>query len=321
MSFLMRLQTLIFIILIFSVFALTQSTQIDAKNYSNSEESKQIYEPIVEVLNLAQNGTLATPYIVNLTKDFLLIQRIIWHLHFSTNTIDFDKFGDETALTNGVNLIYNEISLLDNVNLTANSDFAHESYDLTIFSDGKNPKGNMLTSRLTFTKFTTNGLYINNERALQFYIQDDLSSMTSVSNFNVTVQGLKRVNNNLIESIDKFYPNVINPIFINDLYVGVDYQVRINTTSGRTDKWINFTSTSDNIKIDVFLKDLDDTDLILFIYLYEENKYLDQISTPIQTQSLDFLGAIFRFLPYAGILIILVVFVGMILGESRRRFL
>lgn len=310
-------------ILIFTIFLLSvlgQISQISGESSTITQDEKRIYEPVVEVLDLAQNGTLATPYIVNLTKSFLFVQRMIWHLHFATNTIDFNNFGDEGALANGINVLYNGISLLDNVNITSNGHFAHESYDLTIFSDGKNPKGNMLTSRLTFTRFSPSGLYINNERALQFYIQDDMTGLTSISQINVTIQGLKRVNNDLIEPIDLFYPNVINPIVITDLYIGIDYQVRVNTSSGRTDKWVNFTATSDNIRIDLYLKDLDDDDQILFIYLYEEGKYLDQISTPIQTQSLDFLGAIFKFIPYAGVLIILIIFISLILGESKRRF-
>jgi len=311
------------IILSFSIISLSANTSLLESVTAKNQDNKTIYEPVVEVLDLAQNGTLATPYIVNLTEDFLLVQRIIWHLHFATNTIDFDKFGDDTALTNGINLLYNGISLLNNVNITSNSHFAHESFDIQILSDDKNPKNNMLSSRLTFTKFVTDGLYINNKRSLQFYIQDDMTSgtLTSISKFNVTVMGLKRINNDLIAPMDLFYPNVINPIIINDLYIGVEYQVRVNTSTGRTDKWINFTAISDTINIKLFLRDLDDKDQIIFIYLYEEGKYLDVISVPIQSQSLDFLGSVFKFIPYAGVLFILVIFVAMILGESKRRFL
>lgn len=314
---------IILTILSFSFLVISTNSGLNSVSGSNSSEGKVIYEPVVEVLDLAQNGTLLAPYIVNLTEDFLIVQRLIWHLHFTTNTIDFDNFGDDTPLTNGINVLYNGISLLGNVNITANSHFAHDSYDLTILSDDKNPKDNMLISRLSFSKFTDEGLYINNARQLQFYIQDDMTSgtLTSISMFNVTVQGFKRINNDFIKPFDLYYPNVINPIIINDLYIGVEYQVRINTSSGRTDKWVNFTAISDTINIKLFLRDLDDDDLVLFIYLYEEDQYVDVMSVPIQSQSLDFLSSIFAFVPYAGVLLILVVFVAMILGESKRRFL
>ena len=154
----------------------------------------EISIPVVEVLDLNVSGNLTNPNIVSAVYDYTIITRVIWDLVFTTNTLDIDNFADDSALTNGVNVLYQDISLLDNSNITTNHDFAHATYDVNILSDEKNPKTRALSSRWSFDKFVgceCGGLLMDNDQTFSIYIQDDITALTTISEYQITIEGYK----------------------------------------------------------------------------------------------------------------------------------
>ena len=147
-------------------------------------------KPVVESLDLMVDGSI-TPVLVNITKDYDYISRVIWMLHFIDNEIDYNTFGLLGALTNGSELIYDGSSL--NMPIKTLNDLSHMSYDLRIDSDDKNPKDNHVVGRLSFFKFVPPyGLKMKEGHTFQAKINDDLSAVGSV--FILTVEGFKDIN-------------------------------------------------------------------------------------------------------------------------------
>ncbi|MHA2220217.1 MAG: hypothetical protein ACXACY_30420, partial [Candidatus Hodarchaeales archaeon] len=190
------------------------------------------YEPIVEVLDLVINGSASGGVFVNISKNFEYVTEIIWSLDFDTNTLTMSDFAADSPLTNGINLYYNDVSLIDNANITTNAIFGHNAYDLSIIPSENNPKERLLNARWAFEKFspTTGGLLINDDRTLSVHIQDDLTTLTSITLFQIIIDGYSiTVDSYFNLANDYFYPNVINVIQLRYLTVGQNYNLLVNT--------------------------------------------------------------------------------------------
>jgi hypothetical protein len=126
--------------------------------------------PLIEVVDIRK-----TAQTLEIQKPFIFIERLIIYIKFASNTILFTTFGKEAALTNGIQLSYNDMDLLDE-EWKDNSDFLLYAYDVRTDTDATGTKINILTSRFTFTKFTPNGIYMEGSNKLEIKIGDDLSS-------------------------------------------------------------------------------------------------------------------------------------------------
>jgi len=310
----MKQKTLFFLPIIIFSFLIPQ--QINALEGSSV--------PIVEVLDLKIDGSASGGVFVNTTKEFLVISRVIWNLEFKDQSVDFTGFGSGNALTNGINVYYNDVSLLDNANISKNDDFGHGSYDISIHSDDQGAnKDNILLSRWSFSKFvessTIAGLIRTSEKRLAFHIQDDLLSSSAFIELTVTIEGYKRIDDNVIQSFDTYYPGVINPITIKNLIIGLPYQILVNTSTLSINQWINFTADDSEVIIQTFFENIHDTDKYISFYLYEDSGFLDSFSVIIQQQNLSFLDSLLQVIPTIVLLFMGLLIALTIIGEAKRR--
>lgn len=166
--------------------------------------------PVIEELNLTVDGSI-NPVLVNITKEFDYIMRIIWYLHWEENAIDYGEFGTGSALENGSCICYDGSSL--NGYVKNIHDFSHWAYDLRIDSDDRVPKSNHLVSRLSFFKMSPPyGLKIKDGHTFSVVINDNIPSYCD--DFAVTVQGFKIVEKD-VEFTRSFIEEVLaidNPI-------------------------------------------------------------------------------------------------------------
>lgn len=145
--------------------------------------------------NLEVSGTLNTPYIINLTEDVDYIYAVDWELHYSAPSLDFYySFGANSSLTNGINVLYQQESLLKNQNITSNIDFSNQEfqcYAWHMLSDDNN-------ARYLFAKwvYVGEGKEIDTLQDYQIYIQDDLTNLKTVTQWNVTIKGYKVLGSN-----------------------------------------------------------------------------------------------------------------------------
>lgn len=128
---------------------------------------------------------MAGPYIANLTNTFDLVYEFTIVLHFTDSNYIIEDFGGDSALNNGVNAFYNGVSLFSNVNLTSNDDMDQLFDDFRHQKDELGVPAHQLVARYEFPQdiIITNNLY------LQFYVQDDITSLTTINEFFVRIQG------------------------------------------------------------------------------------------------------------------------------------
>ena len=133
--------------------------------------------PVIEEIDLK-----VTTREIPLTKSFKFVSRIIFHIEFATNTLEFTKFGIDTALTNGIQIKYlNELILPHGIH--NNGEFSAIAYDTRIDTDATGTKINFLNSRFSFTRFTRDelGLKIDSRRQFFLVVQDDLSGSANTT--------------------------------------------------------------------------------------------------------------------------------------------
>lgn len=160
-----------------------------------SDNSNIFYNPVVEVADLDQNGSLTNPYIYNLTHEFSYVEKINWVLVFADAQIDFTLFDGTAPLTNGINVLYNSISLVDNKNITNNHELAHFAFNMEVLSDEQSPKDRVIIIQWLLTSFIPNGIQITPTKTIHIYIQDDLTALGSLISFTATFKGYKTFNN------------------------------------------------------------------------------------------------------------------------------
>ena len=163
------------------------------------QETAAVDIPVIDELNLYLDGS-GTPILVNLTKSFDVISRVIWHLEWSSNDFFWNQFGNAAALINGSNIVYNSTDLLP-MNLTENESFAKTAYDTSVLSDTRAPKLWHLFSRLTFWKFMpadSMGLSLLNGETFQIHIQDDITAVCD--DFSIVVEGYRQVKRQAINA-------------------------------------------------------------------------------------------------------------------------
>lgn len=145
---------------------------------------KQFPVPVLEEVDLK-----VIVSVIPLKNRFDYISRIIWAVVFASNTVLYTSFGADPALTKGVQIKYIDNFLLPH-GIKSNGEFSETSYDTRIDTDATGTKINYLTSRLSFTKFTKDGvgLKIDAWRNLFLVVQDDLSGSAN-THIIATVEG------------------------------------------------------------------------------------------------------------------------------------
>lgn len=155
---------------------------------TNSLKGTHPVTPVITELNIRINGT--TPTLVTVPVDaYTYISRVIPIMRFLTNTVDWAKFGNDTALATGIQMKYNGTDLGHSIK--ANYDLFDNGYDITIVSDDKNPKSNIISARWSFDKWTPYGLAMWHSQTFGFLVSNDILAATSILDLHMHVQGWK----------------------------------------------------------------------------------------------------------------------------------
>lgn len=148
--------------------------------------------PVVETFDLLQVGTVANPYIVNITKDFHVMTKLNWILHFNDNTLDWEEFAADTALSNGILLNYSSFTI--DKPITNNHELMNLAYNAHHFRDDKNPVGHIIWIQHLITSNIPSGILINDDNTIHIMIQDDLTAVGfAIESFDVSFIGYKTI--------------------------------------------------------------------------------------------------------------------------------
>lgn len=284
--------------------------------------STRIELPIVDVLELKVDGSGAGGVNVSLVKSFDVISRLVTHMEFLDNAIDFTGFGSGAALANGIRLIINfsntETSFLNGDTIQSNNQLGHVGFDIIRLADDRNPKGQVILSRLSFDKFSPVGIDNRTGLLSEFFIQvqDDLTD-ANTTHLEVSVEGYQILRTNYFDSIDDyFYPNQVFIIVFEDLKIDASYSLLLNT-SIQDPSWYNFTAKNTNHRLELFYQP--DTRQVVNLYLYEEGSFVQQESRFIQDNNLTGYTPLIINIVFALALILVLYMIFSFFTKSRRR--
>lgn len=142
--------------------------------------------PMCETFDLLVDGS-STPVIITNQEEYTYVMRIIFVLYFTPPDMDWDLFGGDTALANGLELYYNEHNLFASP-LKKNSDFHRYGFNVEYQVDEKNPHNIVLSVRCLFTEVLPLGLRMF-DGILSIKVSDDLTALTTVTAFDLIIQG------------------------------------------------------------------------------------------------------------------------------------
>ena len=142
--------------------------------------------PVYETLDLLVDSTPAV--FVSVTESFSYISRVIMTMRFPSSTLSYSEFGNETALTNGFYMDYNG-AVIGDVPIKDNGDYYRFGYDVAIASDAVATPNKVLSARWSFNKWSPHGLGMWDGETFGFYVQDDMTALTTVDSLYATVQG------------------------------------------------------------------------------------------------------------------------------------
>ncbi len=171
-------------VLLFSLLVLLFMTSVSGEQQSL---------PKTDIINLIVDGG-TTDISVTVDGNMTHVCRAIFALTFNDNALDVNAYGNGAngVLSTGVGMKYDNYFLFEK-NITRNGDFSHWAFDIIYQQDEKNPKANVVTSRLSFNKFTEGGecLDISDGRDLEMTIGDNMTNSTfaDVTEFSVTFEG------------------------------------------------------------------------------------------------------------------------------------
>lgn len=285
--------------------------------------STTIELPIVDVLDLKVDGSGAGGVNISLTKSFDVISRLITHMEFVDNAVDFNDFGSGAPLVNGINLIIIfsgiEVSFLNGGGaIKANNQFGHVGFDITLLSDDKNPVGRVILSRLSFDKFSPVGIDNRTGLLTGFFVQvqDDLTD-ANTTHLEVSVEGYQILRTNYFDSIDEFfYPNQVFIVTFEDLKIDATYGLLLNTST-QDPSWYNFTAKNTNHRLEIFFEP--DQRQVVRMYLYENGVFVQTESRFIQDSNIRGYVPLLINISFTLVIILVVYVIFRFLFSKKRR--
>lgn len=291
-------------------------------------QAKTVELPIVDVLDLIVDGSGAGGVNVSVVKSFDVISRLVTHMEFLDNAVDFSGFGSGTALVNGLRLVVNfsntESSFLNGDTINSNNELGHVGFDILRLSDDRNPKGQVILSRLSFDKFSPVGIDNRTGLLSEFFVQvqDDLTD-GNVTHLEVSVEGYQIITSSFfIFPLNDFKPNFVYQLELEDLRFGVDYNLKVNTSElTGASMWINFTARDSDEKIK-FTWDIGNYDAsTVNFYLYEGNNFLQQQSTFVTYNDITTgTNSIIQFSLIVGVLFITIILAFFMIDKGKMAF-
>jgi len=239
-------------------------------------------DSVIESIDLSNaQGTLANPYIYNLTQDYTTILKLQWQMNFTALSLNLETFADDSTLPNGFIMYYNRISLTDGDTLRSNSDFIAYSYDHYIDENDKASNDKYIGGQWLFNTWVDGGLQITPSKTFQIYVQDNISLATSLHSFLFIIKGYKTIYNTYFDLPDYYYPHAINNIGLINLLPGEELAVHFNNSFG-LDYWVNQTIFESNVIIKLNLEYITNNMTSIDIYLYESNVFKDSATLLVQ---------------------------------------
>lgn len=136
------------------------------------QDHYRIEIPVFEQFNLRIDGDPA----VKLTaeKKYTYATILIFGLHWAAATTSLALLADDTALTNGIQVFYNDKALLPET-IKKNSDFGDITRHWRIDSDTKGAPAHHLTAAINFFEIMPNGLRLDSPSdKFQIEVADDI---------------------------------------------------------------------------------------------------------------------------------------------------
>lgn len=143
--------------------------------------------PVVEELDLLVDGSI-TPQHFTPNESVTMWMRGVWVVEFIDNALNFSGWGAGNSLTNGTAMRYDTTNLIIE-NITHLHQLGHESYDFSIISDDKNPKGNHITSRYSFFRFVPGGLFMNGHTLTLIVSDNQTAAEYAIDTFEIHLEG------------------------------------------------------------------------------------------------------------------------------------
>ncbi len=305
------MKQLLFFFLVFLGLCFSFTSPVYANTGEKDSDEVQ-YHPLLELLDLHVNGTANS--IIGLNQPFSKITGLVLQLEFVATSFDWDAFGGEsTALTNGIDILYNGISLLQGQNITKNSDFPKLAIDFSYLKDNTANVNNVLRVAIEFQE----PILITQKKTLQFYIGDDLTTLSSIKEFQATVKGFQRVVTTFFVVRDEFYPNAINKIVLKHLVPGLDYQLKVNSSARNAEVWVNDTALTNQLTIDLYYEFVEEVTVIHF-YLYEEGQFVQQRDLFVRNGSLEFIDVWAGLVSFIGLAVLGLLFYMLFTGAKPK---
>jgi hypothetical protein len=234
-------------------------------------EAVELRLTVLENLDLYVDGSTPNGVWVNVTEDFDHIDRFVFIMDFVDQVLDFDDFAGDSALTNGIQIFYNNIQV--NSNITKNEELGRLGR-LSLLSDEQNPKGRTFTSEIIIDMLITSTI------SVAFRVNDNMTDLTTLTTIEIEVFGHRDEVISYFSAKNNFeiYSGATSFIFLEDLDINRETQLKLSTTI--EEKWINFTTTERDVKI-VFAFDVstsEDKTQIITAQLYQADISLENRS-------------------------------------------
>jgi hypothetical protein len=120
---------------------------------------------------------------------FDMITRVIVNLRFATAVVDWSKFGNDTALSTGWYLYYDDSPLFISTTIKDNGDLFNIGFDVALVADQVATPNQVLTARWSFDKMSPWGLATWSGETFGATIQDDIAALASIDSFEIFVEG------------------------------------------------------------------------------------------------------------------------------------
>lgn len=267
-----------------------------------------IQRPRSDTLDLYVNS----PQNISHEISFAVITNVVFHMSFTDASVDYSQWGSASALTNGFDLRLNisnvEYSLFDDVLIKSLADFGIYSFDWAF--NIKTGGDNYFTVRYDFVQFTLSGLDNRTGQISEFFFMIQDNMQTGINSLYATIEGYQITTTNyFVLPLKNFKPNLLYKLQLEDLVIGTNYNLKVNTSeaTGAT-LWINFTTQENNEEIK-FTWDPGNYDSnVIHFYLYESDTLVDQESTFVIYQDITTgMNSLTQFALMAGTLVIIII--------------
>ena len=250
--------------------------------------------PVGQKISLLVDGSV-TPQWVNFSSEWTYITELTYAIHWSDNDVEWDEFGADVELTNGIIPYYNDVALETIKNL---ENFLHYSSCFSFLQDDKVPKHNALIVTVHYDELLPYGL--NGTTSIGYYITEDLTAsgyaideltvtargwvadlITSETTTTTETTGIETgitipitTNEYFVEYPDFYHLGAKDSVRLRKLQTDQKYMLRVGSNF-ESDYYvdINFTAQSNIVEVDFKITDIpfESKDLSIALYKIDDS--------------------------------------------------